>query len=317
MVLKQIITRNIQNHREVVIDLPPTGLIVFTGANSNGKSVIVKTTRSLLNGDLRKPRKRASLVNRNATFGEITYVRDDDMRLTCHIAREASMTYFKLEVPGEDAIVRYLADKSYSELMHTFGWHYDEQTGISLNIAEEEDALLFYKTSNKINASILETATTDSTADKVSEAFENTLKDARSFREQCIQQVRTYSSSLNELKVEPIAPLIEKSEKLSYYFRNLEGVYLPNLPEIHAVPVVHFANVYMPELPVIKAIPRVHYASIYSPSIPVIRYPKIMNISCHIPDIISVASELKALREHKCPTCGRGFDCACTNTISD
>lgn len=292
MVLKQIITRNIQNHREVVIDLPEHGLIVFTGNNSNGKSVIVKTTLKMLNGDITKPRKRASLVNRNATFGEIIYVRNDDVVLTMHLAREAAATFIKYEEPGKEPIVRYLSDKSYKELIKDFGWHYDDTSGISLNIAEEEDALLFYKTSNKINCSILETATCDTRANKVAESFEQTLKDARSFRDQAVAQIRTYSSALQDLRVEPVQPLIEKREKLAYCYRNLNAVYIPSIPDIEPVPIVHFADVYSPNLPEIK-------------------YPRIISLSCDIPDILGVAEELRVLNEHRCPMCGRGFNCDC------
>lgn len=292
MVLKQIITRKLQNHDEVVIDLPPTGLIVFGGQNSNGKSVIVKTTRSILNGDIRKPRKRAALVNRNSTFGEIIYLRSDDVKLTVHIAREANLTYFKYEIPEHEPIVRYLADKSYDDLIRNFGWHYDKESGISLNIAEEEDALLFYKTSNKINGNILHTATTDNAADKVSESFDATLKETRTYRENYIQQVRTMSSALNDLKIEEVNPLIEKKEKLQYFRRNLGCIYFPTIPEIKPVPKVHFVDVYYPNIPKVK-------------------YPRVVNLFCNIPDITPVAQELKTLKEHKCPTCGRGFDCDC------
>ena len=292
MVLKQIITRNIQNHREVVIDLPKTGLVVFTGNNSNGKSVIVKTTLKMLSGEISKPRQRASLVNRDSTFGEITYIRDDDTKLIMHVAREAAATYIKYEEPEQEPIVRYLADKSYKELIKKFGWHYDDMSGISLNIAEAESSLLFYKTSNKINGRILETATSDSSADKVVESFEVTLKEARNFRDQSVTQVRTYCSALHDLKVEPVQPLIEKKEKLSYYYRNLSAVYFPTLPDIKEVPKVHLANVYIPNMPEVK-------------------YPRVISVSCSIPDITGVADELSVLREHKCPTCGRGFACDC------
>ena len=298
MYLKQITTRNIQNHREVVIDLPPTGVVVFTGQNSNGKSVIVVATRYMLNGAIKKPRKRAALVNRNATFGEISYLRSDGVKLTMHVAREANMTYFKYEVPGNEPIVRYLADKSYSELVEQFGWHYDKETGISLNLAEAEEALLFYKTSNKINGSVLETATTDMSANKVEVSLEQTLSDARSFREKCISEVTTYANALSNLKVEPIVPMQEKREKLDYYLRNLEKIYFPTIPEIKAVPKVYFTDIYTPKLPEIK-------------------YPRIVSVNCTLPDILTLAEELRVLREHRCPTCGRGFDCACENTVCD
>lgn len=292
MYLKRITTLNIQNHRQVTIDLPPTGLVVFTGDNSNGKSVIVKTTRILLSGQLNKPRKRSAIVNRKATFGEISYTRSDDVTLTAHIAREAAATYVKLCIPNEEPVVRYLADKNYMELVQQFGWHYDKTSGISLNIAEEEDALLFYKTSNKINGQIIETATNDSVANKTAEMFEKTIKDARSFRESYITEIRTYTNACQGLHVEDIQPLEELKGKLEYYHRNLSKVYFPQLPEIQAVPTVHYVDLYVPTLPTII-------------------YPKILDISCELPDIVPLMMELEDLRNNVCPLCGRGFDCEC------
>lgn len=296
MYLKQITTKNIQSHAEVVVDLPPTGLVVFTGQNSNGKSVIFKTTKKIISGELRKPRVRASLVNRNAMFGEISYLRSDDVRLTVHITREANTVYVKYEVPGKEPIIRYLADKTYLDLVHKFGWHYDEDSGISLNIAEEEDALLFYKTGYKTNRSVIETATSDSVANKVELNFQNTIKETRNLRDQWVQQSRTYLSAKQELKIEDIEPLKIKLQTYEKCLRNLQAVHFPVIPEIVPVPKVKFADVYIPNVPKIK-------------------YPKFINLCISIPEIQKVAEELNSLKNHKCPTCGRGFDCACENTI--
>lgn len=93
MVLKQIISRNIQNHKEVVIDLPPTGFVMFVGDNSNGKSVIIRATRDLLCNNIKKPQVRYDLVNKNASYGEMIYTRDDGAMLILHLAREAATTY--------------------------------------------------------------------------------------------------------------------------------------------------------------------------------------------------------------------------------
>lgn len=292
MYLKRIVTRNIQSHGEVVIDLPATGLIVFTGDNSNGKSVIVRTTLNIINGALKKPRKRASLVNRDALFGEITYTRSDDVVLTVHITREAAATYYKLEQPGQEPIIRYLADKSYPELIKTFGWHYDPVSGISLNIAEAEDALLFYKTSNKVNGSVIEAATLDITANKVVDNLEVFIKNTKKLRDDWAAEERALSAAKRELKIEDKKPLEIKLDTFKRYMHTLSTIYLPTLPDIEPVPDIKFANVYKPRIPTMK-------------------YPRFINACVHIPDILPVAAELQTLREHKCPTCGRGFDCEC------
>lgn len=292
MVLKQIITRNIQNHKEVVIDLPPTGFVIFMGDNSNGKSVIVRTTRDLLCNNIKKPQTRYDLVNNKSAYGEIVYVRDDDAILLLHLTREAATTYVSLTLPGKDAVIRYLADKNYMELVKAFGWNVVEDLGISLNIAESDDALFFYKTSPKTNAKALQSATTDPIADNVLEAFKTTVSDARKMRDNAAANARAIQSALSVLEVFDTAPLQEEYDKLEYYYRNLSKLYIPTLPEI-------------------KPVPQVHMCSIHTPVIPTIRYPKLFDIRCNLPDILPVTRELQSLRERKCPTCGRGWDCAC------
>ena len=295
MILKRITTRNIQNHKEIVIELPPTGLIIFTGDNSNGKSVIVKTTKAIIQNDIRRPKKRASLINRNATFGEIEYVRDDDVKLTAHICRESATTYIKYEEPGEEPIVRYLADKSYVDLIRRFGWHYADNAGITLNVAEAEEALLFYKTSAKNNGEIIQTATTDPAADTIIESLENVLRDSRRIKESSADIVASTREALNNLQIFNTMELEAVKKQLNKCLVALNAVKWPVIPEIHPVPKLYLPN-------------------IQDVVIPEIKLPKLYYIDCEVPDILPLAAELDSLRKHTCPTCGRSlFDSDCTD----
>lgn len=311
MVLKQIITHNIQNHKHVVIDLPPTGLVVFTGNNSNGKSVIGKVTHDMLADELRKPRTHNDLINWGSMWGEATYIRDDNVILTVHITREASGTYYKYEEPGKEPIIRYLSDKSYMPLVEKFGWHYDKETDVCLQIAAAEDALLFYGTSLKTNGKILTSALTDNKAQTVLDNFNETLKESRRYKEVNTQAVRTLASIANELRIYDLAPLEDMRNKLFRCYRNLKDIHLPKLPYIQAVPKVHYCVPYIPLLPDVKAVPKVRVCTPIMPKLPTLHYPRILTVSCILPDVIDIARELQALRERKCPTCGRGFDCNC------
>ena len=269
---------------------------MFTGDNSNGKSVIVKAVRALVLNEIKKPRKRASLVNRKASYGEAIFIRTDDVILTMHVAREAASTWISLEVPGQDKIVRYLSDKSYTELVQTFGLQVAGESGISLNVAEADESLLFYKTPTKTNHEVLQIATVDSRAMTAATNMENTLAETRQFRDACAAQARTIKPALQELHIGDVEALTERRNKLFRYYSILSRIYIPTIPEIKAVPKVRITNVYIPTLPKIK-------------------WPKVHNIYLNVPDILPVANELKSVREGKCPTCGRGFNCDCSNPI--
>ena len=104
--------------------------------------------------------------------------------------------------------------------------------------------------------------------------------------------MRAIQSAQNGLTMYDTEALTKRKELLEYYYRNLSKIYEPKLPEV--VPV--------PELKIY---------SVYEPKIPKIRYPRLYDIHCNLPDITDIVNDLKALRERKCPTCGRGFNCAC------
>lgn len=290
-----------------MIDLPPTGFVVFTGANSNGKSVIVRTLMDMLSDRISKPRARAALVNRKATFGEIEFTRSDDTVLLLHLSRSANLTYISYSEAGKEAIIRYLSDKSYKELINRFGWHYDKELGLSLNIAQAEDPLLFYKTRYKTNGAVLRTATSDSSADKVAEKFTELLKDTKSFRDNCVKEITTINTVLSGLVVEDAAPLLDLKGKLEWCLRNLGEIKFPELPDIKPVPNVSVICIQYPTIPEIQPVPEVTYVDVYYPTIPNISYPTILDIRIEIPDICNIASELKDLYERRCPTCGRRF----------
>ncbi|MCM1218879.1 MAG: hypothetical protein NC548_30725 [Lachnospiraceae bacterium] len=262
------------------------------GDNSNGKSVIVRTTRDLLCNNIKKPQVRYDLVNKDASYGEMIYTRDDGVMLTLHLTREAALTWVSLQEPDGEPIIRYLADKNYMELVRRFGWDVDEESNLPLNIAESDDALFFYKTPNKVNARKLQAASTDMRADATLVSLETTLKEGRKFKDTSVANVRVIQSALDKLEIGDIPTMKKGKDVLMYYYRNLSKIYIP-------------------ELPAVKAVPHVKILSLYHPILPKIHYPKLYDVSCKIPDMSGVLRDLKAVRERKCPTCGRGFDCDC------
>lgn len=305
MYLTQIVTRNIQSHKEVVIDLPPTGLVMFSGDNSNGKSVIIRVTRDIILGHISRPQTRADLVNRKSTSGEVLYVRNDGARLLVNIAREAARTFVSLTLPGQEAIVRYVSDKEYKRLIATFGWNVVEGQDISLNITEEDDALLFYKTHPKVTGQVFTSVSTDPVAENALENLQQLAKDARTCKDAANSKLRLAETAKHELKEVDLDELKSQKEKLEYYYSFFEHFYLPELPELKAVPKINFIHVEHPNIPELKAVPKVELHNVPVPNVPKIRFPKVHSICISIPDITEVAMDIATIKENRCPTCGR------------
>lgn len=297
MTIKQIITRNIQNHKEVVLDFPEYGLIVLSGNNSNGKSVVIKALVAIIYDLLRRPQKRDNLINREATYGEVFITRYDGIKLSLHLTREAAQTYFTYEHPGQEPIVRYLSDKSYMELVKRFGFHVVDNANVSLQIGEADDSLLFYKTPNKLNGAIVITSMVDGNTQIAIDNMEELLKTTRKSRDDYTSQVRAINDALAGLVIKDTSELRTKRAYLDYIRQVLSTVYIPQ------------------SLPMLEPVPKVTYYDVYNPTLPEIKYPPIYDVHCDIPDMTQTATELTALKNRVCPTCGRRFSDAGTDTV--
>ena len=288
MTLKRITTRYLQSHRDITIELPEKGLIGFYGDNSNGKSVIVKATDDIIKNNITKPKCRLSLVNRDGPmWGEIEYERYDGMIFLVHIHLEAAQTWFELVRPGDPNRNRaYLSSKLLPEYVQEFGFHYHTGRDISLNVCDSDDAVLFFKTSHKLNFDILDSALNDTTAQMSLERIETTLKEARDTKNKFEHQIEVCDASIAELKLWDIQEEEARKAKLTYICSNLEKIHLPELPELPELPNVTLVDLEMPNLPSLEL-------------------PNIIDTNISIPDLVSVAEELKKLQEGVCPTCGR------------
>lgn len=296
MILSQIKLTNIQCHKELVINFSGNGVTCFVGDNSNGKSVIVKVTKDFITGAISRPKVRAALINRNSTFGEALYIREDNVELKLHLTREAATTWVSYTAPGTEPIQRYLADKTYVDLVRKFGWHYNAERDISLNIAENDAPLLFFTTSFKTNYEVIDSARMDYVANTAVENMEQLIKETRSSKETAVTRIQQTQATLNQLAFYNIEEEQAQRDKLEFYRRNLSIAYIPQLPEITPVPEVKVVNLHIPILPQIQ-------------------YPKVYDIQCNIPDICTLANEIKQLENNICPTCGRRFVDACTHTM--
>lgn len=293
MTLKQIRTTNIQTHKSIVIDLPETGIIRLAGPNSSGKSVTYKVLVALLEKKIAKPKVRGALISKGCNFGEAVFVRYDDWELTIHVAIAANETWVALKKPGEDTVVRYLADKNYRDLAIEFGFHYNDERGISINIAEGDKSILFYTTSGPTNYDIVDIALSDAYATHVLEGMEETVKIARDFREKSLVSAQIVDNALGELQTYDTAKISQRLEQLIGYFNTLSSIYIPNIPKVEAVPRVHFTHTYKPIIPSIKL-------------------PKVIDVRSKvpsIPDVTGLANEIQTLKSNVCPTCGRSFGC--------
>lgn len=286
MTLKRIHLVNIQSHKDNVFELPATGVIRFGGSNSAGKSAVFKPLLYLMNGMIGRPKNRAGLITWGATFGEATYTRHDDVALKIHYSIEAAATWVELSSPTQPAIRRYLADKTYKQFAEVFGVHYNETRGLSLNYASGDGPIMFFTTPHCANGDMVNIALTDGPSNTALQNMDATIKQAQEIRERAAASIPTLTDTLNAIKVYDEEKLAERQHLLAGYFNVLSTIYIPDIPDIKGVPVVHTVSCYIPHVPKVSL-------------------PEVYDIHCNIVDISKEATDLKEVMEGKCPTCGR------------
>lgn len=287
MPLKSIRTQHLQSHEDVFVELPETGVVVFTGSNSNGKSVIGKVLNALISGEITKPKVRRTLVTKGHSHGVFTCVRYDGVVLTCHIDHEASGTYVTLDQPGADTLTRFLSDKSMSELVRMFGFHYNKEFDVSLNIHNDDDRFLFVDTKHAANYACMNNTFGDEYVESALEQLRLTDVEIRKNITAAKQTVLQNQTLLDALTTIDVDVAQERRKKMLYIAINLQHMTMPPCPTIKGVPdVVTVARI---------------------DECPTVKYPTIINLPTNFPDISVEGSDLNDVLKGVCPACKRAF----------
>lgn len=287
--IKTIRTRNIQSHKDVYVELPETGLVVFTGDNSNGKSVIRRVLHDTISYSIRNVRVRKTLINKECNEGYLEITKYDGSVLFININVEAALTWVKLTRSNGEEVTRYLSDKTIPELIREFGFHYDDNRGISLNICDSDDSILFFRTSHATNYDIITSALTDSDAQMRYEVLKEQYQQASNLKAQFQDAARVATAARTSLAMYNVEEEQELMNKLYKCANIMEHTYVPKLRKVNPVPYVKFIN-----------LPEVRLRKVYSPKF--IELPQV-----RLRDTTRLQTEIDSLLKGECPTCHRPY----------
>lgn len=285
--LKEAVMVNVQSHTRTVLSFPEVGIVRFHGNNSNGKSVFVKVLGDIVNHNISRPSVRRSIIRRGNSFCELLLTRYDNVSLRAHIALEAADTFVELTRADGTSVRRFLRDKSIPSLVREFGWHYDEDTGISLNIHQDVDGFLFVDTNKKVNFDLLNYIRTDQYAEAVAENMDALLKETKKQRAACYHAYEVDQAAYTSLQYWDVEQETEIAERCRYLSRNINALTVPPMPEVHFVPDVTFYSTFSANMPRLRACMQ---QPIFSEKFP--------EIGEKLEEVVSLASGV-------CPTCKR------------
>lgn len=280
MAIKEVELHNIQSHRNTVLKFPETGLILFYGRNSNGKSVWVRVLTDVLSGAIYKPLIRKSLITRGANSGLMKITLYSNRVLVVHIHREASQTYVEL-----DGVKRFLADKSVAQFVEDFGFHYDAKFGLSINVHGDGDPFLFTDTKYTTNWALMNSAFDDMDAEQSITNLTASIAENKRMRKDIASKIAISTQFLETITLCDIKAEFARYQHLEYLQKNLKACSnISRLP-----PSIVKPRPFVPKLP----------------NIPVIRTVAFIEPLPTIPVELNSANEYVAVKERTCPYCNR------------
>lgn len=294
MRLKYIHTYNLQSHKDVRLEFPEEGVVVFHGDNSSGKSVIRRTLEYILDGSINVSNKRCPLIRKGESFAELEMEASTGLYFKIHITHEASGTYGLLRYSDGNEVVRYLRDKAIAQLLREFRFHYDDNRDISLTIRNTDNGLPFITTSPVVNGELLNSSLTDEKAVLKIESIKEHQMSVKADIEKTKMQIESSNTILNSIVITDEEEDLKISEICMRYHNILSHIYVPNLEfNLPTVPDVDFIEIYRPRL---KKICYPHIVELYSPK---------------IEDLTKLYDEIKMIEEGVCPLCHQPL-CHCS-----
>lgn len=286
--LKTVILSNIQSHEFTTFEFPERGIVRIYGNNSNGKSVLVKALTDVITYKISKPSIRRSIIRRGHTFGELSLTRYDGTQLYVHIDLDAASTYAELTQAGGSPVRRYLADKSIPLLVKEFGFHFDEKSGLSLNIHADTDQFLFVDTKRSTNFDMLNGVRSDVFAESALASISNLLRASKKQRDDILHVYDVACATRDALDIWDIEEEDKVRTRCSYWADVLTNLTLTPPPAVSfPEDVICLKTITFP---------------------PKIRFPKLYSFFTEpMPEIAAYLDEMQSLDANLCPYCGRPF----------
>lgn len=306
MAIKTIEIVNIQSHEYTKIKLNKTGITRFYGENNDGKSVITKMVDYFIREKIKDPRVRKAMIRKTNNCGKLIITKYDGVILTLHLDLEAAKTFVKLERPGQEFDVRYLADKSYPQLIRIAGFHYNKENDITLNVYQTNEPWVFVQTKPTTNYDVLNEAVSDPLVEEGLSNLNKFMKESKTLINGYAKSISNLQSQYAMLPNSNIESEVSIKDRCEYFLKNIEKLDTPKyhmcrkIIDITGIEALNF-TIKPPSMNVVKSAQLQEFIN----SIDILSL--IPDITKLIPFIESVVEIQKSVETLVCPTCGRSL----------
>ena len=302
----QVRLRNIQSIQCADYVFPETGVVQIAGANSNGKSILIKAVSAVATLKILDQDERDAIIRDGCQEGSIIMEYKGKV-LVVTLNRERNLCMVGLQRVDGTQIKRTFRDKGIPELLHEFGFRCYNDNTICLQVYETFGQIPFVTTSTKVNAEIVKAITEDS----VARTFLNNYKEItyKGMRE----QMKAYNDAIankqrlkdtivvfNHMKYQNFYDIMKEKYNVLKYLDYIELDYIN--PPACELEVIDVPNMDFDEIPIP---PEVNIINLSVPKLGYLQYKDAVEVPGDVDDMLQEVEHLDSILEGRCPTCGK------------
>ena len=209
--------KDIQSHKNTVLDLREDAINIVKGPNNSGKSVLSKTLRKITGVDENYNRTRDALIRTGCSYGEII-IENKEKILDVRIYP----TYLIITYEG----VQYKEDKLPASIMSDFGMF--ATPDLLLNVLGDDKPLPLSQTSDSVNAPIIKNLLQHAGVEQMLVTVEESITKINDFKRKIIIKENLYSklvSGSKEINIDASTKSLEAKQELLKETKSLNNLY--------------------------------------------------------------------------------------------
>lgn len=302
----QVRLKDIQSIHYADYILPETGVVQIAGANSNGKSILIKAISAVATLKILDQDERDAIIRDGCQQGSIIMEYKGKV-LVVTLNRERNLCMIGLQRADGTQVKRTFRDKGIPELLYEFGFRCYNDNSICLQVYETFGQIPFVTTTPKVNAEIVKAITEDSVAKSFLENYkEITYKGMQ-------EQMKAYNNAIaNKQRLKDTIVVFDHVKYQSFYDK-MKQMY--NLLKCLDYAELGYLNPPALELNIIEETPsaleeiqvppNVEFINLSVPTLRFIQYKDALQVPQSVESIIGELEYLDSILNGKCPACGK------------
>lgn len=313
----KISLQNIQAIEKAMFNLPDRGLVQILGANSNGKSILMRAVEYVGKLRILDTSDRNTLIRDGYDEGRIL-MNYGNRILDVHLHRDAQYCYVTLFRDAADAknpekrVTRFFREGGIDKLVEEFGWCYYSKGNVCLQLHEQYGSIPFVSSTPALDAELVEAVTTDTIAQEFLAKFKTiTYPKAKQQNEQLNEKIASTKRVLEKLTLFDIPAYKQALQELTEAYSVVENLQILHLTKLSIPKNVTFLNITGPVLSKLKFPVNNQLINVYGPKL--CRLPVYKESAVLVEPLTNLSGmiyNLRKLEEGTCPMCGQPL-CSC------